>query len=588
MKCKHIGGRGYVFILTLFFFFVFHVNAVAQFNFTPSGLSGATLTNPTSIQFGPDGRLYVSQQNGLIKVFTIVRNAPNKYAVTATETISIINQIPNHNDNGALNTSVTTRQVTGILVAGTAAQPIIYVTSSDPRIGGGSSGADVNLDTNSGILSMLTWNGSAWVKIDLVRGLPRSEENHSPNGMQLNPQTNTLYMAIGGITNAGAPSNNFGFTCEYALSAAILSIDLDVINAMPTQGSGNTAYKYDLPTVDDPTRSNSSGSIDVGDPFGGNDGLNQAKIVPNGPVKIFSPGYRNAYDLVITKTPGKAGRIYTIDNGANPGWGGYPENEGGGNVTNNYVDGEPGSTGPGVNEAQVNNLDGLHYIGTLGNYFPGSYYGGHPNPIRANPSGAGLYTRSGSTGVFRTSTTGANPLPADWPPVPSANPVEGNFQMPGTSAAGTLLTFTSSTNGLTEYTASNFNGALKGNLLAAGYNGSIYRIILTPDGAGVLNAKSSNQVNAEPAFASGFGATPLDVIAQGDNDVFPGTVWAATYGANAITIFEPSDMVNCSGLYNNQDDDKDGYTNADEIDNGTDPCSAASRPNDFDTILFRI
>ncbi len=32
----------------------------------------ASLVNPTSLQFGPDGKLYVSQQNGLIKVLTIV------------------------------------------------------------------------------------------------------------------------------------------------------------------------------------------------------------------------------------------------------------------------------------------------------------------------------------------------------------------------------------------------------------------------------------------------------------------------------------------------------------------------------------
>src|SRR6476620_1553078 len=105
----------------------------AQVNFTSSGLTGASLTNPTSLQFGPDGRLYVSQQNGLIKAFTVVRNGANSYAVTATETISLINQIPNHNDDGTLNTSVTTRKVTGILVTGTASQPKIYVTSSDSR-----------------------------------------------------------------------------------------------------------------------------------------------------------------------------------------------------------------------------------------------------------------------------------------------------------------------------------------------------------------------------------------------------------------------------------------------------------------------
>jgi len=31
----------------------------------------ADLANPTSLQFGPDGRLYVSEQNGRINAFTI-------------------------------------------------------------------------------------------------------------------------------------------------------------------------------------------------------------------------------------------------------------------------------------------------------------------------------------------------------------------------------------------------------------------------------------------------------------------------------------------------------------------------------------
>ncbi|MEJ8800549.1 hypothetical protein [Pontibacter sp. H249] len=293
--------------------------ANAQYNFTTSGLKNISLENPTSLQFGPDSRLYVSQQNGIIKAFTIKRNGPNDYTVTDTETIDLINQIPNYNDDGTLKSSVNTRQVTGILVTGTSAQPILYVSSSDSRIGGGSGSGDKNLDTNSGIISRLTRNGSSWTKVDLVRGLPRSEENHSVNGMQFDERTNMLFVAVGGFTNAGAPSNNFAFITEYALAAAILSIDLNVIDAMPTKGSGNTAYKYDLPTLDDPTRANNPDGTDVNDPFGGNDGLNQAIIVQGGPVQVYSPGYRNAYDLVITKTPGKEGRMYTIDNGANSG-----------------------------------------------------------------------------------------------------------------------------------------------------------------------------------------------------------------------------------------------------------------------------
>ncbi|MDF7814857.1 malectin domain-containing carbohydrate-binding protein [Hymenobacter sp. YC55] len=548
-------------------------NAQYNFSFSPSALKGATLEYPTSLQFGPDGHLYVSQQNGIIKDLTIRRNAANDYTVTSEKEINLINLIANHDDNGQVNSGVTVRQVTGILVKGTSSSPIIYVSSSDSRVGG--PGGDLNLDTNSGVVSKLTRTGTTWSKVDLVRGLPRSEENHAVNGMQLD--NNKLYLAVGGHTNAGSPSVNFAFTPEYALSAAILSIDLDAIAKLPVKGTGNSSYIYDLPTLDDPDRANLADGSDPFDPFGGNDGLNQAKIVAGGPVQIFSPGYRNPYDIVITR----ARRMYTIDNGANQYWGGYPENEGGGNATNNYVDGEPGSGGPTATENIVNNLDNLHYIGNLATYTPGSYYGGHPAPTRANPTKAGLYTHDGTSGVFRISKTGPTPLPADWPPVSQANPIEGDYQAPGSAASKSLLTFEASTNGLCEYTASNFGGALQGSLLACSFNGDIVKISLTADGTNVTNPYNpANKVNSDLPFASGFGSTPLDITAQGDGEIFAGSVWAATYGASAITIFEPQDFLTCSGAYNSNDDDQDGYTNADEIDNGTQPCSAASKPND--------
>jgi hypothetical protein len=568
-------------VLSLLFLLFLSPVSNAQYSFSSSGLkltNGATIFNPTSIQFGPDNRLYIAEQAGFIRIHTIRRNGPNDYSSIAFETITLINAIPNHDDNGTLNTAETHRQITGILVKGTAANPVIYVSSSDYRAATGPN-LETNLDTNSGIVSMLTWNGSAWVKIDLVRGLPRSEEYHSVNGMQLDDQTNTLFLAVGGHTNAGSPSTNFNYTCEYALSAAVLSINLNAINAMTTKGSGSNTYKYDLPTLDDPTRNNNQDGTDVNDPFGGNDGLNQARLVAGGPVQIYSSGYRNAYDLVLTK----ARKLYTIDNGANQGWGGYPANEGTASVTNAYVTGEPGSTTATTNEGVVNNLDNFHYIGSIDSYTAGSYYGGHPNPIRANPAGAGLYTHNGSVGVFRTSKTGPNPLPSNWPPVPltMADPRQGDFKMPGTED-GSPLTFTSSTNGIAEYTASNFGGALKGCLLAAEYNGAIALIKLTADGSGVTNAKDPvTKLNQEPPFASNFGAIPIDLVAQGDNDIFPGTVWALTYGADAVIIFEPQNII-CTGANNTSDEDGDGYTNADEIANGTNPCSGSSRPADFD------
>jgi hypothetical protein len=564
----------------LFFlaFFVFVHPLFGQVSFNNSNLvnlDGTPLSigNPTSLQFGPDERLYVTTQNGFIYALSITRAGAGDYRVTNMETISLVKNIPNYNDNGIFNSGIKTRQVTGILVTGTAANPVLYVGSSDPRIGGGGVRADKDLDTNSGTISRLSWTGTSWDKIDIVRGLPRSEENHANNGMYIDKETNLMYVAQGGHTNAGSPSNNFAFITEYALSAAILTVDLNYIEALPTKtDSRGQKYKYDLPTVDDPTRPNNPDGSDVGDPFGGNDGLNQAKLVLNGPVQIYSPGYRNVYDIVVTKTPGREGRMYTIDNGANGGWGGHPENEGtDGTVTNNYIVGEPGSSGPGPHDGKVNNKDNLHLV-TKG------FYGGHPTPIRANPSGAGLYTYD-TAGVWRTSTTDPlYPLPADWPPVPlsMANPVEGDFRNPGVDD-GALYVWSTSTNGVTEYTASNFNGTLTGNLLVTTWNGRIYKIELSQDGT---------QVVAVVELASGY-LNPLDVIAQGDNDIYPGSIWAAVYGSKSIAVFEPVDFTNCTGLDElTLDDDGDGFSNADELDNGTDPCSPSSKPTDNDADLL--
>lgn len=635
-RCKTIGS-GLLLLTALLFGPILH----GQVNFTPSGLSGESLNNPTSLQFGPDGRLYVSQQNGLIYAFTIVRNGPNDYDVVGTESIGLIQDIQNHNDDGTPS-GTNNRQVTGILVTGTGANPIVYVSSSDPRIGAGGGGVDKVLDTNSGVVSCLECVGgidengecTQWKKVDLVRGLPRSEENHSVNGMQLDENTNTLYLAVGGFTNAGAPSNNFAFTVEYTFSSVIVAIDLDAIDALPEQTDpiGGDIFKYDLPTLDDPTRPNLPDGSDPGDPFGGNDGLNMAKYDPNGPVQIHSFGWRNLYDIVITEN----GRMYGVDNGANGNWGGHPDGEQDypaettvGTATNNWISGEPGSNGPGPGgDDKVNNLNGLHYIRPLepgefnyvdesGQWYDGLYYGGHPHPIWANPTGAGLYTKgSDEPGddhtvgqIWRTQVVldaNGDPvpgesLPVDWPPVPPqfAYPPATDFRNSGQDD-NAIANYGPSTNGIAEYTASNFNNALKGNLLLASFNGNIYQVSLSEDGKVALNCPTppengsstvSNCQGSDDSFASGFGSTPLDVIAQGDNDPFGGTVWAATYGSDNITIFEPADYngndpIACEGTDDDTiDEDGDGYTNADEIQNGTNPCSGASQPNDFDDAI---
>jgi len=114
--------------------------------------------------YGPDNRLYVAEYRGKIKIYTIERTDSNNYKVIALEELSDIQEIQNYNDDGSL-VSITNRETTGLTVTGTSENPIIYVTSSDIRIGGGGGGAtdrDIGLDTNSGIITRFIWDGSQW------------------------------------------------------------------------------------------------------------------------------------------------------------------------------------------------------------------------------------------------------------------------------------------------------------------------------------------------------------------------------------------------------------------------------------------
>ncbi len=494
----------------------------ASFSFGKTTLQGFTGSKPTSLQFGPDGRLYVATMLGEIHILTVDRTGKNQYKVAGKETIHSIKNIPNHDDDGDFNASVKNRLVTGLAVTGTPAQPVIYVHSSDPRIGGGPSGNITGLDTNSGILSRLTKNGNGWSKLDLVRGLPRSDENHHSNGIAL--KGNKLYLAAGGNTNMGAPSNNFGGLPEFALSAAILEIDLDAI--------GNSTY--DLPTLNDEDR---QGTNDHNDPFGGNRGKNQAKLIPGGPVQVYSPGWRNPYDVVIMQN----GFMYSWDNGPNSGWGAAP-----GNCSNNYS--EPGST----------QHDALHQITGQG------YYAGHPNPTRADT---------------KNKFNNSNPQS----PVSTKNLIECNYYGPGVNGNGhhpqnkSLISLPRSTNGLAEYSASNFNGQMNGNLLATSWDNKVYRV--------AFNA--SGDVDQFGALFSNVGTSPLDVTALSDADPFPGTIWVADFQGNDIVVYEPGDYQGtnaqvCVAGFGNGDADNDGFSDADELANQSNPCSQADIPADAD------
>ncbi|HJR90909.1 MAG TPA: hypothetical protein VJ938_00550, partial [Acidimicrobiia bacterium] len=72
----------------------------------PSPGNGFEILNkPTSMDWGPDQRLYVSEQFGLIRIFDVTRSAGGDFSATeaADSPIALVrDDIPNHNDDGAL------------------------------------------------------------------------------------------------------------------------------------------------------------------------------------------------------------------------------------------------------------------------------------------------------------------------------------------------------------------------------------------------------------------------------------------------------------------------------------------------------
>ncbi|MGE4032505.1 MAG: Ig-like domain-containing protein, partial [Thermoleophilia bacterium] len=131
----------------------------------------------------------------------------------------------------------------------------------------------------------------------------------------------------------------------------------------------------------------------------------------------------------------------------------------------------------------------------------------------------------------------------------------------------------SSTNGIAEYTADTFDGLLQGQLLSVNYaiGDSMDRIRLSADG---------NSVAEKQTLVTGF-TDPLDVIVDE-----AGSLIVAEHGGfpGKISVIEPvpGASASCSPLGPALDTDGDGYTDRDEIDNGTSRCNPASSPPDFD------
>jgi len=183
------------------------------------------IKHPTTLQVGPDGKLYIGQQDGHIHVVTLDANRN----VANVQVLNTIFNTPTPNADGSAGTT-SGRQLLGLDFdpASTPAHPILWAVHSDLRFCFNKTPATCPVNPDSGILTRL--NGPNYDdpanRKDFVTGLPRSRENHSPNAVHFGPD-GWLYLSIGSDTNFGAPSTAFSGLPERYLTAGFVRINVN-------------------------------------------------------------------------------------------------------------------------------------------------------------------------------------------------------------------------------------------------------------------------------------------------------------------------------------------------------------------------
>lgn len=211
------------------------------------------------------------------------------------------------------------------------------------------------------------------------------------------------------------------------------------------------------------------------------------------PLTIHATGVRSGFDLLWHSN----GKLYTGLNGA----------AAGGNVP-------AGPKSPAINNIRETTNDLLLVVDAAGYY-------GHPNPARNQ-----FVLMGGNPTAER------DPQQIDEYPV-GTNP-EPNFRAPAFDFGKSV-----SPNGLTEYTSSNFGGALRGRILVTRYSGGKDVIVLTPGADGNI-VESVTGIDGLKGFSD-----PLDIVEDASN----GNLYIAEYGGRQITLVRPREGATSSKVF---------------------------------------
>ncbi|MBC9205572.1 carbohydrate-binding protein [Roseomonas aerophila] len=297
----------------------------------------------TTIEFGPDGKLYVATITGEIHRWAV--NADGTINKASQETLSLSYlALPGGERRGIVGFVFDPEDANTIWISDNYAIPRENKAFDTPEFSGRIS--KITLGTNGSFQGV-----TAETYID---GLPRSGGDHLTNSLEFraNPDAGDagepnylLYVSQGSNSAAGAPDGAWGNRPERLLNAAVLEID-------PSRDAPTGGYNVRTEPVGAPTTVNPAGNFN-------NDGTYPGFYNPfaaDAVLKIFATGVRNAYDLVWHSN----GHLYAPTNGTASG-GRTPD--------------DPTQAG---SQVITNSPKQLDYFFTVEE---GQYYG-HPNVLR--------------------------------------------------------------------------------------------------------------------------------------------------------------------------------------------------------------
>ncbi|MGM0560076.1 MAG: carbohydrate-binding protein [Pseudomonadota bacterium] len=381
----------------------------------------------TSVEFGPDGKLYVATITGEIHRWDV--NTDGTVDKESQETLSLDHLETPGDRRGIIGFVFDPEDPNTIWITDNAPVPRQSKAFDTPEFSGRVSKVTLGEDG-----SFEDATAEAY-----ITGLPRSGGDHLTNSLEFraNPDAGQpgepdylLYLTQGSNSAAGAPDNAWGNRPERLLNAAVLEIDPR--QEAPEGGFDVRTEPIDLD--DDPTTSFPESAFNE-------DGTYPEMYNPyaeDAVLKIFATGVRNAYDLVWHSN----GHLYIPTNGTASG-GKTPQ--------------DPSQ--PGFDTTINNSPKQYDYFFTVDE---GGYYG-HPVALRDEYILNGGNPTSGSD---PNEVVGGNDGNSSTDGYQSGVQVDENYDYDGVYNLG----YNQSPNGATEYVGNAFGSNLKGAILFAQFS----------------------------------------------------------------------------------------------------------------------